>query len=338
MESADACYSLMNMKAIALLSGGLDSCLAVRVLQEQGIEVEAVNFQTPFCQEGGTGSCGTASRVSAFLGLPLRVLHLGPEFLDTVAAPPHGRGKNMNPCVDCRILMLRRAAALMEAAGAGFVATGEVLGQRPFSQHLKAMQEIERASGLAGLVLRPLSAKLLEPTVPEKEGWVDRERLLAISGRTRKEQLALAKKYGLVNPPTPAGGCLLTDPAYSGRLRDVLEHGEKLDEHLALLIRLGRHVRLAPSALLMVGRNERENAGLESLRGGDEWLLRPLDCAGPSAVGRGGFDGELLERAAALVARYSDRPADGAVEVEAIRAGEKRVISARAAEAEKVVL
>lgn len=318
------------MKALALVSGGLDSCLAVRVLQEQGIAVEAVNFQIPFCQEGETGSCGAPNRAASFLGLPLRVLYLGQEFLDMVAAPPHGRGRNMNPCVDCRIMMLRRAGALMESVGAKFLVTGEVLGQRPLSQHLRALKVVEEACGFPGLVLRPLSAKLLDPTIPEREGWVDRERLLALTGRTRKGQFELARKFGFTDPPTPAGGCLLTDPGYAKRLRDALDREGRLDAHLVTLIRHGRYFRLGPDALLMVGRNEGDNRRLEAVRTPDEWLFRPANCVGPSAVGRGaGFTEDMLGRAAALVARYSDAPPDGAVSVEVERDGERRTLAAR---------
>ncbi len=305
------------MKAIVLVSGGLDSCLAALLLKDQGIEVVPVNFQIPFCQEsGGRASCGDASRIAGLLGIDLKVLHLGDEFIDMVANPRHGRGRNMNPCIDCRIMMLRRAAALLEPEGASFVATGEVLGQRPLSQHLRALELIDRESGIPGLILRPLSAQALSPTVPEREGWVDRGRLLALRGRSRREQFALARRYGIKDPPTPAGGCLLTDPAYSKRLKDVLDHRGSLTVHLAALLRHGRYFRLSPGAMLVVGRNEKDNANLEALREGGEWLLRPVNCVGPTAVGTGEFDDGLLERAVSLVARYSDAPADGMVEVE----------------------
>jgi len=319
-------------RAIVLLSGGLDSCLAVRVLQEQGIEVVAVNFQTPFCQDGGTGaSCGSATRVADALGLPLRVLYLGEEFLKIVEHPPHGHGRNMNPCIDCRILMLRRAGELMEAVGAKFVATGEVLGQRPMSQHLTAMKEVEKESGLTGLVLRPLCAKLLDPTKPEQEGWVDRERLLSLSGRTRKEQFRMAKEAGLSYTPSPAGGCLLTDPAYSKRLKDFLAHGGILSAHSATLLRQGRYFRLSDSALLMVGRNKAENDQLEGLQDESETIWRQVDCLGPVAVGQGDFSGELAGKAAGLVAKYTDPPAGGVVTLEARkgRKGEPRRMEVR---------
>jgi tRNA U34 2-thiouridine synthase MnmA/TrmU len=304
------------MKAIALMSGGLDSCLAVKVVQEQGIEVMAVNFAIPFCEAGRLGgSCGAAGRLAGAEGIDLRTVHLGKEFLDMVAHPKHGWGKNMNPCIDCRILMLRRAAELLQPAGAKFVVTGEVLGQRPMSQHMHALKLVEAESGLPGLVLRPLSAKLLPPTIPETEGWVDRERLLAIGGRSRKEQFALAKKYGIADPPTPAGGCLLTDPGYATRLRDLLNHKGEITAHDATLIRFGRYVRLTPKAFAMVGRNEGENNQLESMQGEDEYLFKPAVCAGPSAIGTGELGEPERVAVAAKVARYSDNPAGGAVAV-----------------------
>jgi len=307
-------------RAIVLLSGGLDSCLAVRVLQEQGIEVVAVNFQTPFCQDGGDGaSCGSATKVADALGLPLRVLHLGRDFLDIVEHPPHGWGKNMNPCIDCRILMLRRAKALMEAVDAKFIATGEVLGQRPMSQHLRSLQEVEKESGLMGLILRPLSAQLLDPTIPEKEGWVDREKLKSISGRTRKEQFRMATEMRLSYRPSPAAGCLLTDPSYSKRLRDFLKHGEKLTAHAATLLRYGRYFRLSDSSILMVGRDKSENDQLEGLQEGDETIWRQVNCMGPVAVGRGEYSGATMEQALSIIVRYTDRPADGVVTLETRR-------------------
>ena len=215
--------------------------------------------------------------------------------------------------------MLKRAAALMESVGAKFLATGEVLGQRPMSQHLRALQEVEKASGLEGLILRPLCAKLLEPTIPEKEGWVDRERLLAISGRTRREQFRMAREAKLSYTPSPAGGCLLTDPGYSKRLKDFLSNGGKLTAHSATLLRYGRYCRLSPSAFLMVGRDKAENDQLESLQDGEETAFRQVNCMGPVGVGCGDFSGETLDAALALMARYTDHPADGRITIEARR-------------------
>lgn len=333
MKDAGSPSAPPRMKAIALFSGGLDSCLAASVVRDQGVEVEAFNFQMPFCQTGKQGtSCGNAVRIADTQDFSLRVFHIGREFMEIVARPRHGRGRNMNPCIDCRILMLRKAREMMAGAGASFVVTGEVLGQRPLSQHWRAMRTVERESGLDGLLVRPLCAKLLPPTIPEIKGWLDRDRLLAVQGRSRKEQFALARRYNLADPPTPAGGCLLTDPAYSRRLKDVLECGSELTVHLAQLIRQGRYFRLDPTAFAVVGRNENENRALEDMQQEDEWLFRAANCMGPSAIGSGRIAPELREKIAGLVARYSDKPGDGRVEVEARegRTGEWATLEVRA--------
>lgn len=327
------------MKCIALLSGGLDSCLAVKVIQEQGIEVLAFNFQTAFCSAGSKGaSCGDATKIATSQKFDLRVVHIGQEYLDMVARPKHGWGRNMNPCIDCRILMLDKAKHYMDETGAKFIITGEVLGQRPMSQHWTAMKTVERETGLAGLLLRPLSARLLPPTIPEIKGWVDRDRLCAIEGRQRKEQFAMAKGFGVAEPPTPASGCLLTDPAYSDRLRDVLRHTGGLTVHLAQVIKYGRYFRLSPKAIAMVGRNEEENFHLESLQQDGEWAFRPINCVGPVALGIGELTSADRERVAAILARYADRPADGRVQVSAApgREGERVAMMADPAEPEAV--
>ncbi|NQT52811.1 hypothetical protein HQ576_12200, partial [bacterium] len=214
----------MDVKAVALLSGGLDSSLAVRVVQEQGVEVEGIHFLSVF--NGSAPATPTVLRplrVARQLGIRFRPVNFTREQLGLVRHPAHGYGANMNPCIDCHMAMLRRAAKIMEDVGARFIVTGEVVGQRPMSQRRRVLGEINRETGLDGLILRPLSAKLLPPSIPEKEGWVDRERLLDIQGRSRKRQLALAAEYGITEHASPAGGCLLTDPRFSTRLRDLLD-------------------------------------------------------------------------------------------------------------------
>jgi len=213
------------MKAIALLSGGLDSTLAARVVIDQGIELEALNFMTVFCNCTNKGeTCLASQKAVDALGIPLKVFNVSEEYLNVVKGPKHGYGRNMNPCIDCRIFMLKRAKAYMEGSGASFLVTGEVLGQRPMSQRRDAMRLIEKEGGLDGLILRPLSAKFLPPTIPEKEGWVDREKLLAIQGRSRKPQIRLAEAFGIRDYPCPAGGCLLTDPQFAKRMKDLIVH------------------------------------------------------------------------------------------------------------------
>lgn len=206
------------MKAIALLSGGLDSTMAIKVLLNQGIEVEAINFTTLFCRCTAKGSsCLASQKAAQMLGIGLRVFNVSSEFLEVVRHPKYGYGRNVNPCLDCRILMFKKARDYMTQNGASFIVTGEVVGERPMSQRKEAMGIIERESGLQGLIVRPLSAKVLPVSMPEKKGWVNREKLLAITGRSRKPQMRLASEYGIVDYPCPAGGCLLTDPGFAAR-------------------------------------------------------------------------------------------------------------------------
>jgi tRNA-specific 2-thiouridylase len=298
-------------KAIALLSGGLDSTLAVLLLRRQGIEVTAVTFLTHFgCDAGDSSSCSAdASHNARRFGFEVKLSHLADKFISIVRDPKFGRGKNMNPCIDCRILMLREARAFMEMTGADFIATGEVLGQRPMSQRRNTLPLIDKEAGLKGLVLRPLSAKLLQPTVPELEGLVDREALCAISGRSRKPQMALALEFGLTDYPAPAGGCLLTDPIYSYRLKELLSHGEGgpwpalRDLHL---LRVGRHFRLPSGRKVVVGRNREENLRMEALREEGDYTLRVEDFGSPLTLVEGGATLEELIQAASFCARYSD--------------------------------
>ncbi len=294
------------MKALALLSGGLDSTLAIRVVLDQGIEVEAVNCFTPFCLCSRKGSCGyEAKGATDRLGVKLRIFNISAEYIQLIKSPRYGYGQNLNPCIDCRILMHRKAKEYMKEIGASFVITGEVLGQRPMSQHRRALKIIERESGLEGLVLRPLSAKLLPPSMPEEEGWVDRERLLEISGRSRKPQMALAAKYGIVDYPCPAGGCLLTDPGFARRMKDLMAHSEITLNDIEIL-KLGRHFRLTPRGKLIVGRNKEENERLLRLAKGDDICFRPVDVKGPIGIGRGDFDQTAVTVASQIMARYSN--------------------------------
>ncbi|MBW2000225.1 MAG: hypothetical protein JRJ29_19985, partial [Deltaproteobacteria bacterium] len=212
----------MPVKAVGLLSGGLDSTLAARLMLDQGIQVYAINFTSPFCTctPKGAGCASVITALRQLGGIPLRRVFLGDEYLEIVRSPKHGHGSGINPCIDCRILKLKKAAAYMKEIGASFIFTGEVLGQRPMSQYRAALHIIDRESGLEGYVLRPLSASHLEPTVPEQKGWVDRKRLLGIKGRSRKIQMTLAAEKGIKDYPCPGGGCLLTDRNFAHRMRD----------------------------------------------------------------------------------------------------------------------
>ncbi|MFA5869165.1 MAG: hypothetical protein WC941_05630 [Candidatus Bathyarchaeia archaeon] len=292
----------MEGKALALLSGGLDSTLAVKMVRDMGLEVEAVHFTTPFCQCDKCSVDTTAER----LDIKVHHVFLGEEFLAVVADPPHGRGSQMNVCIDCRILMLRKAKRLAEEIGAGFFVTGEVLGQRPMSQHGSAMRLIEREAGVESLVLRPLSGRLMKETRMEVEGIVDREKLLDISGRRRLPQMELAEKLGVYDYPCPSGGCLLTDPEFAARLRDYLDNDGTPTIETILLLKVGRHFRVG-STRVVVGRNEMENNLLEGLarRGGTRMEVEGHNGPVTLVVGDGE---EAIWKAAALTVRYSDAP------------------------------
>jgi len=297
----------MKRKALALLSGGLDSTLAVRVMLDQGISVEALNFTSPFCTCTGrnTGCKSEAVRVAEESNIPIKVMNKGLEYLEIVRKPRHGYGKGMNPCIDCRIFLLKKAREYMTECGADFVITGEVLGQRPMSQRRDTLRLIERESGLSGILLRPLSAKHFEPTIPETEGWVDRERLLAIQGRSRKEQMRLAEEMDVKNYPCPAGGCLLTEVSFVSKVRDVFAHCQELNIRDFRLLRLGRHFRITPGCKLIVGRDEAENNLLEKHVQSGEATVRWLDGAGPLGILIGCVSDESLEVAGKIILRYT---------------------------------
>jgi tRNA U34 2-thiouridine synthase MnmA/TrmU len=305
------------MKAIALLSGGLDSTLAVKVVLEQGIEVEALNFITLFCRcTAKESSCLAAQKAAQALGIGVRVFNISQEFLEVVKHPRHGYGKNVNPCLDCRILMFRKAREYMNQNGASFIVTGEVLGERPMSQRRHAMQIIERESGLQGLILRPLSARLLPATVPEKEGWVTRERMLAIAGRSRKPQIKLALDYGINDYPCPAGGCLLTDPGFALRMRDLMENKPNFSLNDVHLLKVGRHFRLAPQVKMVVGRNKEENDRIMVLTKEGDTILMVKHFPGPLALVRGEAGRQEILQSAIITARYSKARFLPEVEVE----------------------
>lgn len=250
-------------KAVGLLSGGLDSTLTVRIMSEMGYEVTALNIETPFCNCNAANRC-TQTLSSGKLKVDYKRQYAGQAYVELVKNPAHGYGKNMNICIDCRIYMLKSGKAIMEEIGADVVFTGEVLGQRPMSQHSDALRLIEKESGLEGRLLRPLSAKLLQPTIPEIEGKIDREKLYAMQGRTRKPQMKLAEEFGITEYPSPAGGCMLSDENFARRLRDAFEHGEDSMKYIPLL-KYGRHFRLDDGTKIISGRTEKENETLRAL-------------------------------------------------------------------------
>ncbi|MGA8893355.1 MAG: thiamine biosynthesis protein [Anaeromyxobacteraceae bacterium] len=308
-------------KAIGMISGGLDSTLALALVKRQGIEVKAVNFYTGFCitetqrrkggRPDGTIPQNEALRAAADLEVDIEYVDVSDEgYLDLIVNPKHGYGANANPCVDCRIFMMQKAREIMEREGASFVFTGEVLGQRPKSQRRDTMRGIERKSGLEGRLVRPLSALLLEPTIPEREGILDRSRLLGISGRSRQPQIRLARELGITEWPQPAGGCCyLTDESFSRKFFDVLDAREAAGEERRIrkedivLLSTGRHFRLSPKVKLVVGRSEGENAILEAYGEGRARLLA-RDLNGPVALVEGTPTWEDRQFAARIVARY----------------------------------
>ncbi len=297
---------VMNKKAVALLSGGLDSTVAVKLMLEQGIDVTAINFKTPFCCCNRKNGCGNeALRMSKKFGIPVKLIYVDLEYIEMVRKPKFGYGKNMNPCLDCRIFMHKKAAEFMEEIGATFLITGEVLGQRPMSQRRDAMNRIDRESGLKGRILRPLSAGVLDPTFPEEAGVVNRDQLLSITGRGRKEQMALADHFSIKDYPCPAGGCLLTDANYAVKLKDLFRHHETLRMEEVRLLRTGRHLRVHPGLKVIVGRNQKENETLTALAKDRFPVFFPDDFKGPSCVAIGTVDAEARRIIPRILTRYA---------------------------------
>ena len=301
-------------KAIALLSGGLDSTLAAIIVVKQGIEVTAVTFMTHFgCDVTDSSSCSTDPFPNSLkFGFDVKLCHLADKFIEIVKNPKFGHGKNMNPCIDCRILMLKEARALMEAMGADFLITGEVLGQRPMSQRRATFPLMDKEAGAKGLVLRPLCAKILPPTLAEINGIVDRDLLYDFHGRSRKPQIALAAELGLTEYPDPAGGCLLTEKVYAYRLTDLLKYSPDATYKEINLLKYGRHFRLTDSICgcasckAIVGRNERENTILEGLYEDGDLLLIADTVGSPATLLIGEFSDTEINLAASITARYCD--------------------------------
>jgi tRNA-uridine 2-sulfurtransferase len=304
----------MQRKALALLSGGLDSTLAVKVMLDQGIQVEALNFTSPFCtctssKNQSVGCKSEAVRVAQEFNIPIKVLHKGVEYLEIVRSAKHGYGKAMNPCIDCRIFLLRKAREYMVESGADFVITGEVLGQRPMSQRRETLRIIERESGLEGLLLRPLSAKHFPPTIPEIEGWVDREKLLAMQGRSRKPQMQLAADLDVTNYPCPAGGCLLTETSFVPKVQDIFAHTDQLNLRDFRLLKLGRHFRIGANTKVIIARDEAENNLLAASAQPGETIVHWLEGGSPMGLLTGDQQDASLTIAARIILRYTKAPA-----------------------------
>lgn len=327
----------MNKKAIAMLSGGLDSILATRLVLDQGIEVEAINFLTLFCTCTHKGCQHAATQAAQTLKIPLKVLNITEEYLDVIKNPKHGYGSNMNPCIDCRIFTFTKAKEYMKERGASFIVTGEVLGERPMSQRRDALLLIEKESGLKGLILRPLSAKLFEPTIPEVEGIVDRQKLLDIRGRSRKPQIALAKEFGINDYPCPAGGCLLTDPGFAKRMKDLIAH-DALNMPDVRLLKFGRHFRLGDKTKLIIGRDDTENETLETLLMAEDVCFRLKDHEGPLAILRGPHDEDIVKLSAAMTAHHTKHRDEESLNVLSWRHGSDdiRTLAVKASSADEV--
>ncbi len=283
------------MKAIVLISGGLDSKLAAEMLLEQEIEVIGIHFITPFYNK-------IKKEADKY---EIRNIFLGEEYIEVIRHPKYGYGRNLNPCVDCKIFMLKKTKNLMESLGASFVATGEILKQRPMSQNYKMLRLIEKESGLEGYLLRPLSAKLLPETIPEKNRWVNREKLLAIYGRKRVEQLKLAGKYDIKYIPQPAGGCLLTDPIFSKKLKDLFQHCKNISLDDIELLKIGRHFRISDDFKVVIGRSKEENEKLKNFNNSYS-IAEPIDAIGPVGVAIGNYNEDEFQFFLDILASYCD--------------------------------
>ncbi|EIJ34942.1 tRNA (5-methylaminomethyl-2-thiouridylate)-methyltransferase [Thiothrix nivea] len=305
-------------RAVSLISGGLDSMLATKAVLEQGIHVEGINFFTGFCVEGHTHAIRKQAKdkpkrnnslwVAEQLGIKLHIVDIVEEYKDVVLNPKHGYGANMNPCLDCKIFMVKKAHEWIQQKDFDFIITGEVVGQRPMSQRAKTMPIVARESGAEDLLLRPLSAHNLPPSLPEREGWVDREQLFGFSGRGRKPQMALAARWGIEEYAQPAGGCcFLTDANYTHKLKDLWAHRPSRDYELddIMLLKIGRHLRPRPHFKMIISREEGETNFLEGYKSQFTWI-KTASHAGPLTILDGdGMTDDDLDLAAQISARYS---------------------------------
>lgn len=307
----------MKKRAISLISGGLDSAVATRLIIEQGIDVVGLHFTSLFASKRDRQRGHMALHTASELGIEIITKNKGDDYIEIVKNPRYGYGKNMNPCIDCRIYMLRLTKELLSEMDASFVVTGEVLGQRPMSQRRNTIELIEKRSELKGLIVRPLSARLFPPTIPEQEGIIDRERLLDHSGRSRQVQYQLVETYGLSAFDLPGGGCLLTDPIFSRKLKDLMTTDTAYTTKDIELLTIGRHFRLSPSAKLVVARNETENQRLTIMGEAPYITVNPVDFKGPMGIIKTEEPSEeVLLMSARILARYGkDVPPTATVEI-----------------------
>lgn len=310
------------VRALGLCSGGLDSILSALVLRQQGIHVEWITFETPFF------SADKARKAAAQTGIPLHVQDITDDYLVMLKAPPAGYGKNMNPCMDCHALMFNKAGHFMAANGFDFLFSGEVVGQRPMSQNAPSLRYVEKNSQFDGRILRPLSAQRLPETPMERQGLVDRSRLLDLNGRSRKPQMALAEQFGIKDYPSPAGGCLLTDPGYSRRLKDLLEQGAELTRNALFLLQHGRHLRLSPDTKIVVGRTKSDNDQImQYYDPAHDTLIKVQNHPGPTVVMPGGGPQPMIFLAASITAGYSKAPTMAPASVIVTTGGQKETVT-----------
>jgi tRNA U34 2-thiouridine synthase MnmA/TrmU len=302
--------SLKKVRALGLCSGGLDSMLSALLLRKQGIDVQWVMFETPFFSSDKAKEASKATRI------PLIVENITPAYIEMLKNPRCGYGKNMNPCMDCHALMFNLAGSIMKEKGLDFLFSGEVLGQRPMSQTTNSLRYVEKQSGFDGYILRPLSAKRLPVTIPEQQGWVDRDLLLDITGRSRKPQIKLAKEFGVSKFPAPAGGCLLTDKGFASRLKDLFDHQDAYAERELYLLRYGRHLRLNPATKIVIGRTQRDNENIKKLYAPDlDTLIKIKTIPGPLVLIPNDSGEESKMLAASICVGYSKAPEITPVEV-----------------------
>ena len=299
---------MKKTKAVALYSGGLDSTLAILVMQKQGVEVTAITFMNHFgCDISDKSSCSKDPFAASIkFDFKVKLSHLSDKFVEIVKNPKFGHGKNMNPCMDCRVLMLKEAKVFMEMIGADFLITGEVVGQRPMSQRRECFPMVDKAANVKGLVVRPLCGKLMPKTIAEEQGLIQRELMCDFNGRSRKPQMALAEELGLTEYPAPAGGCLLTDPNYSYKLRDLLDHNKDPEYKDINFLKVGRQFRYYDECKIFVGRHKEDNEAIQALADPDDVMMRVEGCGSPTVVLLGNVTDEAIEFAASICARYSD--------------------------------
>ena len=311
------------MKALVLFSGGLDSMIAIKLLTTQGIDVTAIHIDIGF--SGDEKKAEILRRRANEAGAEFKIVDIRNEYLrEVLFTPKHGYGKHFNPCIDCHGYMFKTALAMMSAEGASFIATGEVIGQRPMSQRRDAMAQVKNAAGdEEDLILRPMSAQLMKPTKPEREGWVDRSKLLGISGRDRKRQLALAKEFGFSEFETPGGGCLLTIESFSNKIKDFVKFDPDMTSADMQLLRIGRHLRLANGTKMVIGRDENDNAKLLALNNPKFTQIKfDESVVGATSLVEAKFNESDLEFAVRLALAYTKADKDAAVRA---RIGEREI-------------